>query len=117
MTNPHDRVEFPNPRTSGPADDWPERALERGLTAGIASLGQGSLGFKLAPTKRGIPDRLILHGGRAFFVELKTSTGRLSPAQQIQHERFRLAGFEVWTAYGREGVRQVLEAIRNSSDS
>lgn len=59
-----------------------EAALDRACGARVRA--GGGWWLKLAPqARRGIPDRLLLlPGGRVVFVELKTPTGRLSPAQR-----------------------------------
>jgi hypothetical protein len=43
----------------------------------------------------GIPDLAIVHRGRALFIELKTATGRLSPAQREMQRRLIYAGAAV----------------------
>lgn len=44
--------------------------------------------IKLAPIEKGTPDRLVMaHPNRIYFVELKTSTGRLSERQKLFHAR------------------------------
>jgi len=63
------------------------------------------MSLKLAPTTVGMPDRLVLlPGGGVFFVELKTETGRLSPAQVVLHERLAALGTHVSVLYGRAAV-------------
>ena len=40
----------------------------------------------------GIPDVILIHGGRVFGLELKAESGRLSPIQIATQERMRAAG-------------------------
>jgi Holliday junction resolvase len=40
----------------------------------------------------GMPDFVAVSQGSTFFIEVKSSTGKLSKAQIIQHERIRKAG-------------------------
>lgn len=48
----------------------------------------GGYTVKLAPTEAGIPDRLVIFpGNRLYLVELKAEGGRLSPIQQVLHQR------------------------------
>ena len=58
-----------------------ERVLEHKLVREVKAAG--GLCIKLpAALYRGIPDRMVLlPGGRVYFLELKTDTGRVSPAQ------------------------------------
>lgn len=44
----------------------------------------------------GLPDRLILGRGWVCFMEFKTATGRLGPAQKIWKERLERLGFCVY---------------------
>lgn len=61
--------------------------------------------LKLAPTVRGVPDRLVLlPGGRVFLVELKTDTGRLSPAQAEWHRRAAELGVVVTLLAGADEI-------------
>lgn len=67
--------------------------------------GAGGIVVKLAPTVRGIPDRLVLlPGGRMHLVELKTSSGVLSPAQRAWHNRAHALGTPVTVLYGPDEV-------------
>ena len=59
----------------------------------------------------GVPDRLIVASGWHLWVELKTSTGRLTAAQRAIHSKLRRAGAHVIVARGRAGVSDVLAAI------
>jgi len=60
---------------------------------------------KLAPTRKGIPDRLVLlPGGRIYLCELKATSGRVSAAQSLWHERAAELGTRVQLLIGRAGV-------------
>lgn len=60
--------------------------------------------------KRGIPDVLVVAGGRALWVELKSPRGSLTPDQKAVHEQLRDAGGEVAVC---RSVEQVLDALRS----
>ena len=65
----------------------------------------GGRAVKLAPTEKGLPDRLVLlPGGRVYLVELKTISGRTSPAQDLWHERSAQLGTRVQLLVGRAGI-------------
>lgn len=80
----------------------------------------GGYTIKLAPTERGVPDRMVvMPGGRVYLVELKTTHGKLSPIQQIWHERLmRDYQCPVTTLYGREEIvdwlRRVVSTIADA---
>ena len=58
--------------------------------------GEGAVVIRiLVAGERGIPDYVVVHKGRTYFVETKSTEGRLSPAQVLQHARIRAAGGEV----------------------
>lgn len=84
-----------------------EDALRRGI------MRMGGIAFKfVSPGNRGVPDRLIaLPGGRAVFVEMKRDTGTPGKLQVWQHKRLRSLGFEVYTVYGQDGVRDLLAGL------
>lgn len=72
----------------------------------------GGITIKLAPTVRGIPDRLVVFpGGRFYLVELKTAKGRLSEIQKHWHERLASqTGVRVSVLYGQEEIRRWVAA-------
>lgn len=63
------------------------------------------MSVKLVPGDKGLPDRMVLHEGRIFLVELKRATGgRVSPAQRVWHHRAQQAGVTVHVLAGRAAV-------------
>ena len=72
-----------------------ERTVEQALVRGVARLG--GIAYKFAsPSRRGVPDRLIvLPGGRVMFVEVKAPGGRLSKLQEFEIARLRSLGASV----------------------
>jgi VRR-NUC domain len=58
----------------------------------------------------GVPDVVVIKGGRVFALELKTERGRLSPDQLKVHDEMRAAGCEVAVAYGLDQAVEWLEA-------
>ena len=58
----------------------------------------------------GVPDLILVHAGRCYGLELKSDTGRLTPAQRLTHDRLREAGALVATVYGLD------EAIAQLTD-
>lgn len=87
-----------------------EALLERHLRKQVRL--QGGMTIKLAPTEKGVPDRLIIApGGSIYLVELKTESGRLSPAQKLWHNRAEAVGATVHIVYGRDELDALLEEI------
>lgn len=80
-----------------------EASLEAYFRRAVRSAG-GML-IKLAPTERGVPDRMVLlPGGVLALVELKASGGRLSAIQQVWHTRAAELGTEVVVLTGRSQI-------------
>lgn len=73
----------------------------------------GGLCYKwVSPGNSGVPDRIVLMpGGRVYFVELKTEHGKLSPIQDRQISRLKLAGQTVFVAYGAGEAFDLAEKI------
>jgi hypothetical protein len=72
-----------------------ERSVERVLIAAVTAAG--GIAYKFAsPSRRGVPDRLIvLPGDRIFFAEVKGDVGRLSKLQEVEIARLRKLGARV----------------------
>ena len=66
----------------------------------------GGMCEKMAPTRWGIPDCLVLYpGGRIFLVELKTEKGQLRAAQSLWHEKASQRGTHVVVLHGERAAR------------
>lgn len=73
-----------------------EKLLEKKLTEKVKSLGGWALKF-LPFRVAGMPDRLVLMpGGRAYFVELKSTGEKCSKLQIHIHSKLVKLGFQVW---------------------
>lgn len=66
--------------------------------------------LKAMGTKAGMPDLMLVIGGKAHFLELKADTGRVSPAQTATHADLELAGAVVAIAYGLDAALDQLTA-------
>lgn len=96
-----------------------EAELEELFYKSVRGLLRGQL-LKLAPLRKGTPDRLVLlPGGRMELVELKAEDGRLSPAQRLVHAQFAQVGILVTVLYGEAELldwvakRQAQRSTRN----
>jgi hypothetical protein len=63
-------------------------------------------------TKAGVPDILIVHEGRAYFVELKSARGSLSEAQRTTHSALTATGCPVAVCRSLDDVQSMLWAWR-----
>lgn len=88
----------------------PEAKVEKAFAREVKRIG--GITAKLAPTTVGIPDRIvILPGGATFFVELKSTTGKLSPAQVVWIDRARKLGATVLVLHGEQEIKTWIEGI------
>lgn len=88
-----------------------ESYIEKKLKNGVER--RGGVCLKLtSPGRSGMPDRLLLlPGGIAIFVELKTDTGKVSPLQRYWLNKFRDLGFQAEVLYGIDAVEGFLRGI------
>lgn len=88
-----------------------ESSLEAYFRLRIRKLG--GMSEKIAPTRWGLPDRLVLlPGGRLYLVELKTDVGQLRDAQTIWHRRAAELGTTVIVLRGKEEVDAWIVKVR-----
>jgi hypothetical protein len=74
----------------------PETPVERALVAAVSA--RGGLAIKLAPTIRGLPDRLILlPNGGMRLVELKAPGETPRESQKMVHRHLEAMGHPVTT--------------------
>ena len=59
-------------------------------------------------TKPGWPDLLLVREGRFYGLELKTSTGRISPVQARAHAELEHAGATIAVAHGLDAAISIL---------
>ena len=86
----------------------PESNLELRFVAEVRR--RGGLTEKLAPTRKGLPDRfVILPGGEVRLVELKAPGGVLSPAQRVWHGKAARVGHGVATLTGPSEIAEWLD--------
>lgn len=88
-----------------------EAAIESYLRAQVTKRGGRSFKF-VSPSNCGVPDRIVVApGGQVWFVEVKTETGKLSKLQEIVIDDLRDMGADVFVAYGKNGVDEILKII------
>ena len=66
----------------------------------------------VSPGRTGVADRIcMLPGGRIWFIECKTLSGRESPVQVRERHRMIALGFDARVVYGRDGVDALMKEI------
>ena len=88
-----------------------ESDIEKILTTEIRKIGGRTYKW-VSPGNSGVPDRIVfLPGGRVYFVELKTDTGKVSAQQKIQINRIQSLGQDVRVVRGIRGLVDFFYAI------
>src|SRR5262245_40544452 len=75
---------------------------------GARSAVEGAI-FKSLGVMAGAPDLLLWHDGRSYAVELKTDSGRTTPAQIAMMTRLKDAGVATAVAHGIDEAITTLE--------
>ena len=88
-----------------------EKVLERNLNKDVKTLGGWSLKI-LSNFITGLPDRLVLHNGRAYFVEVKSEGKKPSPIQRVVHKKLEALGFPVSVIDTTEKLNNFINEIR-----
>jgi hypothetical protein len=86
-----------------------ERQVEQYLRRKVKAAGGYSYKFS-SPAHRGVPDRIVLLGGRLVFVELKAPGKRPTRQQLHEHQRLRDQGQNVIVIDSKEKVNHLIEA-------
>lgn len=85
-----------------------ETPVERALVAAVSA--RGGLAIKLAPTVRGLPDRLILlPNGGMRLIELKAPGEQPRESQKMVHRHLGALGHPITTIDTIEGARRWAE--------
>ena len=87
-----------------------EKVLERNLNKEVKALGGWSIKI-LSNFITGLPDRLVLFNGRAYFVEVKSEGKKPSPIQRIVHKKLEALGFLVSVIDTTEKLNKFIQGI------
>ena len=88
-----------------------EKVLERNLNKEVKALGGWSIKI-LSNFITGLPDRLVLLKGRAYFVEVKSEGKKPSPIQRAVHKKLGALGFPVSVIDTTEKMNNFINGIR-----
>lgn len=92
-----------------------EKLIEHKLTRLVQQNSGLSLKF-MSPGFDGVPDRLLLFpGGKAAFVEVKTTGKKPRPLQLYRHEMLRNMGFKVFVLDDVEQIDEIIEEMKMST--
>jgi hypothetical protein len=89
-----------------------EKAITKKITDWLKTL-EGCWYYKVAASSKGgvsfmrpgVPDIYCIYRGQSYWLEVKSSTGRLSKVQQEEIARMQAAGARVFTVRSLEDVK------------
>lgn len=92
--------------------DSRERAIESLLVTEVCKIG--GLCFKFNSGVRGVPDRIVIHNGRVYFLELKRPKGgRVSPLQKHWIDTITQRGVYADVVYTKDGIKNFIRRIKD----
>jgi hypothetical protein len=65
----------------------------------------------VSPGHRGVPDRIVVHFGDVYFVELKAPGKDLRPDQVREHEKLFAAGANTWVVACKQEVDTFIDFL------
>jgi hypothetical protein len=83
-----------------------EKQVEKYLNKKVKEAG--GLSFKWISSVSGVPDRIVLLNNQAHFVELKTTTGSLSPRQILVFDEIGEHGFPVHVLRDYDDIQEFI---------
>ena len=83
-----------------------ERDIEAYLVAEIKK--RGGMVLKFTSSLAGVPDRVVIWGGKTFFVEMKREGGDLSKLQRWMHKGITRCGGDVWVLWNKPEVDEMI---------
>ena len=87
-----------------------ESRIEAGLRRQVSKRGGLFLKF-VSPSQSGVPDRIIIDGGRVIFVELKQQGEKPRKLQQKVINRMRSHGADVRVVAGKEEAEALVKEL------
>ena len=88
-----------------------EKQVEKYLTKRVRE--NGGLSYKWISSVTGVPDRIVFLNSKCHLVELKTTTGVLSPRQILVFDELGEAGFPVHVLRTYDDIEEFIrEAIK-----
>ena len=87
-----------------------EKNIEKIFKNEVEKIGGKAFKFS-SPGNNGVPDRIVLYGGKCYFVELKRPGEDLRPLQKVIRKRFKKLGFKVYVVDSIEKVAMFVEEV------
>jgi hypothetical protein len=91
-------------------DSLSEKQIEKKFVDAVRGIGGIALKF-VSPGMAGVPDRLVLIGGRAYFAEMKAPGEKMRPLQLRRKKLLEWYGFKVFCVDSPEKIDEVIREI------
>ena len=92
-----------------------ESDIERRFVEQVSRIGGKALKF-ISPGASGVPDRIVLFKGQAYFVEVKAPGKKLRPIQQYQAKELKKYGFSVSVIDSLDGIVRFIRQLEIGGD-
>lgn len=69
----------------------------------------------VSPGQRGVPDRIVIHDGQVYFIELKSETGTLSETQKLKINTLKKHKANVYVMNAKEQIDKFFKKITQKS--
>lgn len=96
-------------------DSLSEKQIEKKFVDAVRGIGGIALKF-VSPGLAGVPDRLVLIRGRAYFAEMKAPGEKMRPLQMRRKKQLELLGFRVFCIDSSEKINEVIREIGGDAD-
>lgn len=88
-----------------------EKQIEQYLKQSITEIG--GICEKFMASRKGVPDRIIIHKNGMFFVELKAPDGKLSPSQKKVIYEYTARKALVLVIDAKDQIDLLVEILKN----
>lgn len=96
-------------------DSLNEKQIERKFVEAVKGMGGRALKF-VSPGMSGVPDRIVLIRGKAYFAEMKAPGEKMRPLQMRRKKQLECLGFGVFCIDSPEKIDEVLREIGGDAD-
>ena len=87
-----------------------EKQVEKYLNKRVKE--SGGLSFKWISSVSGVPDRIVFLNNQVHLVELKTTTGALSPRQILVFDELGEQGFPVYVLRSHNDIEEFINGTK-----
>jgi hypothetical protein len=87
-----------------------EKEIEAKMRKAVKKHGGIFLKF-VSPSETGVPDRIVIRGGRVIFMELKQDGEQPTARQRYVHRKLRAQGADVRVVIGEKQAQEFIREV------